>query len=318
MLDSETLPTITDIRVAHKRITPFIHRTPIMTSQCLNTLAGAKIFFKCENLQKTGSFKIRGTTNAVSWLTPDQLVKGVATHSSGNHAAALACAATSQKSKAYIVMPRNAPNVKKTAVRSYGGEIIECEPTLQARETELNKVAERCGAYFVPPSNHPHIIAAQGTAFVELFEDVGECDYVIVSVGGGGLLSGTGIASSHLSPNTQVIAAEPSGADDAYRSFYAGYIIPSEHPTSIADGLLTSLGSLTFAAIQRYVADILTVDDDLIRQAMRLIWERMKIVIEPSAAVPLAVIIANPKRFVDKRVSVIISGGNLDLAQFRW
>ena len=317
MLFSELLPTLDHIRSAHERIKPFIHQTPVMTSQQLNAIAGAEIYFKCENLQKTGSFKIRGATNAVSCLTEKQLAKGVATHSSGNHAAALACAAAYRKSKAYIVMPKNAPTVKKAAVRDYYAKIIECEPTMQARQYELEKIVKNTGASFIPPYNHPNIIAGQGTAVVELLESVDVCDYLIAPVGGGGLLSGIAIASHYLNPDTQVIGAEPTGADDAYRSFKAGHIIPSESPNTIADGLLTSLGPLTFAAIKQYVAEILTVDDNDILYAMRLIWERMKLVVEPSGAVPFATILANPEKFSGKRIGVIISGGNLDFVKFR-
>ena len=312
------LPNISDIRQAHEHIKPFIHCTPVMTCSMLNQLAGATLFFKCENFQKTGSFKIRGATNAVSQLSKQQLEQGVATHSSGNHGAALALAAASRKARAYIVMPSNAPEVKKKAVLGYGAKVIECEPTLQAREETLNKVVEDTGATFIHPYNHPHIIAGQGTACIELLEEVGYCDYVIPPVGGGGLLSGTAIAAKALFPDMQTIAAEPSGADDAYRSFHAQTLIPSTHPNTIADGLLTSLGKLTFSAIRKYVADILTVDEDMIRYAMRLRWERMKIVVEPSGAVPFGVVMAHRKQFEGKRIGIIISGGNIDLGKFKW
>lgn len=312
------LPDISDIKLAQERIAPSIHRTPVMTSTALNNITGSNIFFKCENFQKTGSFKIRGATNAIAQLSEQQLQKGVATHSSGNHGAALAKGAAQRQIKAYIVMPSNAPEVKKKAVRSYGAEIIECEPTLKAREETLKKIVEDTGATFIHSYNHPHIIAGQATACIELLEDIDNCDYVMPPVGGGGLLSGTALAAHFLFPHVQVLAAEPSGADDAYRSFKLGKLIPSTHPKTIADGLLTSLGEINFAIISQHVKDILTVDDDMIRKAMRLLWERMKIVVEPSGAVPFAAVLSNQERFANKNVGLIVSGGNIDLNAFQW
>lgn len=318
MLDLETLPSILDIRLAHERIAGFVHHTPIFTSDSLNTLTNARIFFKCENLQKTGSFKIRGAANALSLLSSQQLERGVATHSSGNHGAALAYAASLWGTNAYIVMPHNAPQVKKAAVQSYGAKIIECEPTLSSRQLELNKLVDNYNLCFIPPYNHPNIIAGQGTVAIELLENIQRLDYIIVPLGGGGLLSGTAISAASFAPQTKIIGVEPIGADDAYRSLKAGYIIPSPRPTSIADGLLTTVGSLTFSAIQKYVAHIIRVDDNAIKNAMGLIWERMKLIVEPSGAVALAAILTNTSLFDGKQIGVILSGGNIDFTNFNW
>jgi len=307
-----------DVLDAAGRIGPFIHRTPILTCQTLDRLSGARLFFKCENFQKVGVFKIRGATNAVSLLSKDEASRGVATHSSGNHAAALAVAARGRGIKAYVVMPRNAPRVKKEAVAGYGAEIIFCEPTLESRESTLAEVMERTGASLVHPYNDRRVIAGQGTAAMELCEETPGLDVVIAPVGGGGLLSGTAIAVSGMSPGTTILAAEPERADDACRSLKAGRIIPVEHPDTIADGLRTSLGTLTFPIIQKHVSDILTVSEEAIVSSMRLIWERMKVVVEPSAAVPLAAILGRPGRFSGKRVGVILSGGNVDLDALPW
>ncbi|MFP4342191.1 MAG: pyridoxal-phosphate dependent enzyme [Cyclobacteriaceae bacterium] len=307
------MPNFADIQSAARRILPLIHRTPVLTSESINRISGAKIFFKCENFQKAGAFKMRGAANAVLSLTDEARKRGVATHSSGNHGQALAKAAQSLGTKAYIVMPETAPSVKKKAVAEYGAEIIFCKPTLQAREETLAEVVDRTGAEFVHPYNDERVICGQGTAALELIENTGKLDIVMSPVGGGGLLSGTAITTNALLPEAKVIAGEPKGADDAYRSLQAGKIIPSESPNTIADGLLTSLGSKTFPIIQELVAEIITVSDDEIVAAMRLIWERMKIIIEPSCAVPLAALLQQKEKFSGKKVGIILTGGNVDL-----
>jgi threonine dehydratase len=301
-----------EIEAAHDRIKSYIHRTPVLSSQNINEIAGCEIFFKCENLQKVGAFKFRGATNAVLQLSDEQKKNGVVTHSSGNHAQALALAAKMQGIKAVIVMPSTAPKVKKAAVAGYGAEIVECEPTLEARETTANKIISERGMTFVHPYNNDFIIAGQGTAAKELIEEVGDLDIVSAPVGGGGLLSGTAISTKAILPDAKVIAAEPKGADDAYRSFKAGKLIPQTAPNTICDGLLTSLGDKTFEVISEKVDDILTVEEETVKKAMRLTWERMKIIIEPSSAVCLATILENPEVFKGKKVGVIISGGNVD------
>jgi threonine dehydratase len=308
-------PTLSDIRAAHDRIQPFIHRTPILTSSAINEIAGCEIFFKCENFQKVGAFKARGAANAVMKLSPEERAKGVATHSSGNHAAALARAARVAGIPSYIVMPSNAPEIKKKAVKGYGGEIIECEPNLKARETTLEAVVARTGATFIPPYDFMDVIEGQATCALELLEDQPDLDIVIAPVGGGGLLGGTALTAHYLKPDIKVIAGEPAGADDAYQSFHAGEIIPQTGPNTIADGLLTSLGKLNFELIQKYVDDILLATDPQTIEAMRLVYERMKIVIEPSCAVPLAALLANKDRFEGKKVGIILSGGNVDLGK---
>jgi threonine dehydratase len=308
-------PSLSDIRSAHARIQPFIHRTPILTSRAINEIAGCEIFFKCENFQKVGAFKARGAANAVMKLTDQERQKGVATHSSGNHAAALARAASVAGIPSYIVMPSNAPEIKKKAVKGYGGQIIECEPNLKARETTLESIVAQTGATFIPPYDFLDVIEGQATCALELLEDQPDLDILMAPVGGGGLLGGTALAAHYLQPSIQVIAGEPAGADDAFQSFHAGKIIPQTGPNTIADGLLTSLGTLNFELIQRYVADILLATDPQIIEAMRLIYERMKIVIEPSCAVPLAALLATPSRFAGKKVGIILTGGNVDLGK---
>lgn len=310
---SQIFPSLADIKAAHERIQPFIHRTPILSSTAINEIAGCEIYFKCENFQKVGAFKARGAANAVMKLTEEQKAKGVATHSSGNHAAALARAASVAGIPSYIVMPSNAPEIKKKAVKGYGGEIIECEPNLKARETTLEEVVAKTGATFIPPYDFMDVIEGQATCALELIEDQPNLDIIMAPVGGGGLLGGTALTTHYLSPKTEVIAGEPAGADDAFQSFHAGKIIPQSGPNTIADGLLTSLGELNFELIQNYVSDILLATDDQIIEAMRLIYERMKIVIEPSCAVPLAALLANQDRFAGKKVGIILSGGNVDL-----
>jgi threonine dehydratase len=302
-----------DIKSAAGRIAPLIHRTPVLSSESINKISGAQLFFKCENFQKAGAFKMRGAANAVLSLNTEERQRGVATHSSGNHGQALAKAAQSVGSRAYIVMPETAPVVKKKAVAGYGAEIIMCKPTLQAREDTLAEVVDRTGAEFIHPYNDDRVICGQGTAALELIEDTDSLDIIMAPVGGGGLLSGTAITTQALLPNALVIAGEPKGADDAWRSLQAGRIIPSELPNTIADGLLTSLGSKTFPIIQELVSEIITVSDAEIIAAMRLVWERMKIIIEPSCAVPLAAVLQQKDKFAGKRIGIILTGGNVDL-----
>jgi threonine dehydratase len=313
-----TEPTLSDIRAAAQRIKPYIHHTPVLTSSTFNALCGAELFFKCENLQKVGAFKIRGATNAVFSLTDEEAAHGVATHSSGNHAAALALAARWRGIKAYVVMPQNAPAVKRAAVQGYGAEIFPCAPTLQAREDRLAEVVAQTGATFIAPYNDYRVIAGQGTCALELCEEVPGLDVVMAPVGGGGLLSGTALAVKGLASGARVIAAEPQRADDAWRSVQAGHIIPVDHPDTVADGLRTSLGDKTFPIIQRDVAQIVTVSEEAIISATKLVWERMKIVVEPSGVVPLAALLSHALDLPGKRVGIIFSGGNVDLDHLPW
>lgn len=311
-------PTITDILQAAARIRPYAHRTPVMTCQSLDARVGAQVFMKCENLQKVGAFKFRGACNAVFSLSPDEAARGVATHSSGNHAQALALAAAMRGIPAYIVMPRNAPAVKQAAVAGYGGIITLCEPTLAARESTLADVVAATGAEVVHPYNDARVIAGQGTAALELLADVPDLDVVMAPVGGGGLLSGTAIAAKSVAPQIRVLAAEPAGADDAFRSLAAGHIIPSVQPQTIADGLLTSLGDLTFPIIRAHVAQIVTVSEAAIVETMKFVWERAKLVVEPSGVVPVAALWEGKVDLRGLRVGVILSGGNVDLEHLPW
>ncbi|HDR88039.1 MAG TPA: pyridoxal-phosphate dependent enzyme [Bacteroidetes bacterium] len=311
----ENVPALEDIRAAYLRIRNYVHRTPVFTSKAINQIAGADLFFKCENFQKVGAFKFRGATHAVMRLREEEAARGVATHSSGNHAAALALAASLRGIPAYIVMPENSPVIKKKAVAGYGANITFCEPTLQARESSLEEVVAETGARFVHPYNNFEVVCGQGTATLEFLEQVPELEVVMPPVGGGGLLSGTAVAARGLKPEIIIYGAEPAGADDAFRSLQKGEIVPSVSPRTIADGLLTSLGPLTFAVISKKVDDILTCSEDSIVAAMRLIWERMKIVAEPSAAVPLAVVLDHPEVFRNRKVGLIVSGGNVDLTR---
>ncbi len=309
------IPNFSDVQKAHQLIKNQIHRTPVLSSKSINQIANCEIYFKCENFQKVGAFKFRGASNAVLSLTKDEAKNGVATHSSGNHAQALALAAKMLNIPAYIVMPDNSPQVKKEAVAGYGAEIIYCKPTLEARESTLNQVVDKTGATFVHPYNNFKVIAGQGTAALELIEEISDLEIIMTPVGGGGLLSGTSISAKALIPNSKVIAAEPLGADDAYQSFYQKKLIPSINPKTIADGLLTSLGELTFEIIMKNVDDIIRVNEDSIIKAMKLIWERMKIIIEPSSAVTFAAILVHPEIFANKRIGIILSGGNVDLGK---
>ena len=315
----ESLPvTFADVLAAAERIRPHARRTPVLTCGTLDGLAGARLFFKCENFQKVGAFKFRGACNAVLSLAEDEARRGVATHSSGNHAAALSLAARLRGVPAHIVMPRTAPRVKQAAVAGYGGRIRFCEPTLEARETTLAGVVAETGATVIHPYNDPRVIAGQGTAAMELLEDVPDLDIVIAPVGGGGLLSGTAVAVTAMAPAARVMAGEPAAADDAYRSLQEGRIVPSLDPVTVADGLRTSLGTNTFAIIRRRVDRILRVEEDAIVAATRLVWERMKILIEPSSAVPVATVLGHPDVFRGACVGVILSGGNADLDHLVW
>ncbi|MEL7586755.1 MAG: pyridoxal-phosphate dependent enzyme [Prolixibacteraceae bacterium] len=307
------LPVFEDIVKAHELIGPFVHRTPVLSSQSINAITGGELYFKCENLQKVGAFKFRGACNAVLSLTAEDAAKGVCTHSSGNHGAAIALAARMRGIPAYIVMPETAPEIKKRAVAGYGANIIFCKPTLEARERTLAGVTAQTGAVEIHPYNNFEVICGQGTAAKELSEDYGPFDLVICPVGGGGLLSGTSISSKALNPETRVIAAEPEGADDAFRSFHAKKLIPSVNPKTIADGLMTSVGELNFRIIQQKTDEIVTVTENGIVRAMRMIWERMKIIIEPSSAVPLAAILEYKIDVRNKKTGIILSGGNVDL-----
>ena len=310
--------SLVDIHQAAKRIQPYIHRTPVLTNESLNLLVNAQVFMKCENFQKVGAFKFRGASNAVWSLTDEEAAKGVVTHSSGNHAQALALAAKMRGIPAYIVMPSNAPQVKKNAVAGYGGQITFCEPTLEARESTMESIRQRTGATVVHPYDNEKVIAGQGTAVLELLEDVPDLDVVIAPVGGGGLLSGTSIAATETKRGIRVIAAEPEMADDAFRSIQAGKIIPSDNPKTIADGLLTSLGLLTFPIIQSRVEKIVTVSEESIIAAMKFVWERAKIIIEPSAATVIAVLWEKKIDLSHLKVGVILSGGNVDLGKLPW
>jgi len=310
--------TLKDILQAAKRIKPYVHRTPVLTNESLNEKVGAQVFLKCENLQKVGAFKFRGACNAVFSLSDEKATRGVSTHSSGNHAQALALAARLRGIPAYIVMPNNAPAVKKAAVAGYGGKITFCEPTLMAREATLAKVVEETGATVVHPYNDERVIAGQGTAALEFLEEVPDLDVIIAPVGGGSLLSGTSIAARETSNRIRILGAEPEMADDAYRSIKAGEIIPSVNPKTIADGLLTSLGTLTFPLIQKYVEQIITVSEQGIIDSMKFIWERTKIIIEPSSAVAVGVLWERKIDLARLKVGVILSGGNVDLEKLPW
>jgi threonine dehydratase len=307
-------PSLDDIRVAARRIAPFIHRTPVLTCASLDALAGARLYFKCENLQKTGSFKIRGATNAILQLSAAEAARGVVTQSSGNHAAAVARAAAARGIAAHIVMPKNAPAVKCRAVEGYGGVITFCEPTIEARDAAAKRLLEETGAVLVHPYNNRRVIAGQGTAALELLEDVPELDVLLVPVSGGGLLSGNAIAATSIRPSVRVIGCEPANADDAYRSLKAGHIEKNTSVDTIADGLRAQLCDLTFSILRERVDEVVRVTEQAIVDSMRLIWERMKLVVEPSAAVALAPAVTRSIKADGKRVGVLLSGGNVELS----
>ncbi len=312
------IPTFEDVLEAHARIEPYIHRTPVLTSSYFNALTGAELFFKCENFQKAGAFKVRGASNAVFGLSEAQAEKGVATHSSGNHGLSLSYAAGRRGIPATVVMPRTAPEAKKEAVRGYGGTVVECEPSTTSREAVFAEVVEQTGADFVHPYNDPRVIAGQATCSRELMEQVDGLDAVIAPIGGGGMISGTCLTRSNIAPHVEIYAAEPENADDAYRSFKAGYIIADDAPQTVADGLKVPLKDLTWHFVSNHVTDILTASEQEIIDAMYLTWQRMKIVMEPSCAVPLATILKNKDVFAGKRVGVVITGGNVDLDKLPW
>lgn len=311
--------TLADVRAAHARIKSQIHRTPVMTSASLDERAGAQLFFKCENLQKIGAFKARGATNAVALLSDDEARRGVVTHSSGNHAAALARAAKLRNIPAYIVMPNNSPQAKQASVRRYGAEIIFCEPTTAARESTAQSVVERTGAAFIHPYNDFRVMAGQGTTAVELLEDVPDLDDILCPVGGGGLISGVAVATKGIKPSVSVFGVEPLGADDAAQSLAAGHIITNTAPATIADGLRSAcLGEHTFTEIQRHVEGIVTVTEAEIVHAMRTIWEVLKVIVEPSGAVAYAALVDGQLKLPGRRVGIILTGGNLDLDTLPW
>jgi threonine dehydratase len=317
-LSSSAALTMQSIREAHARIRDKIHRTPVMTSEVLDALTGSRLYFKCENLQKAGAFKARGATNAVFLLGTAEAARGVVTHSSGNHAAALSRAAKLRGIPAHIVMPSNAPQAKQAAVHRYGGEIILCEPTLAARESTAREVMERTGAAFIHPYDDLRVMAGQGTTAIEMLEDVPDLDLILCPVGGGGQLSGIAVAAKSIKPAIRVVGVEPSGADDAARSLDAGRILPMLNPKTIADGLKTSLGERPFAEIIRLVDDIVTVSEESIVQGMRQIWEVMKLVVEPSGAVSFAALLEHRLAPSSARIGIILSGGNLDLEHLPW
>ncbi|MET4128144.1 beta-hydroxyaspartate dehydratase BhcB [Roseovarius sp. MBR-6] len=310
--------TLDDMLAARARIAPYIHRTPVLTSSFLNDLTGAELFFKCENFQKAGAFKVRGASNAVFGLSDEVAKRGVATHSSGNHALSLSYAAGRRGIPCHVVMPHTAPQAKKDAVRGYGGIITECEPSTTSREAVFAEVQARTGAEFVHPYNDPRVIAGQATCSAELIEQVEGLDAVIAPIGGGGMVSGTCLTLSNLAPGVKIYAAEPEQADDAARSFRAGHIIADDAPVTVADGLKVPLKENTWHFVSHFVEDVLTASEEEIIDAMKLTWARMKIVMEASCAVPLATILKNPEIFAGKRVGVIITGGNVDLDSLPW
>lgn len=312
------IPTFDDVAAAHERIAPHIHRTPVMTSSCIDALAGAALFFKCENFQKAGAFKVRGASNAVFGLEDAHAGRGVATHSSGNHALSLSYAAGRRGIPCNVVMPRTAPQAKKSAVRGYGGIITECEPSTSSREAMFAEVQAATGAEFVHPYNDPRVIAGQATCARELVSQVDGLDAVIAPIGGGGMVSGTCLALSAIAPDIRVYAAEPEQADDAFRSFRAGRIIADDAPETVADGLKVPLKELTWHFVANRVTDILTVSEQEIVDAMKLVWKRMKIVIEPSSAVAVAAVLKHTDTFAGRRVGVIVTGGNVDLDRLPW
>ena len=310
--------TLKDIEAAHERIRPLIHRTPVFTNSSLNKLSGAELYFKCDNFQKAGSFKIRGATNTVEQLTIEELNRGVATTSSGNHGAALSMAVTRRGGKTKVVMPNNTPKIKINNVERNGGEVVWCEPEQESRESVLKELIENTGAVVVHPYNDERIMAGQGTCAKELLEDHPELDVIVSPVSGGGLLSGTLLSSKALNTDIQVFGAEPAEADDAYRSLKLGKIVPNETINTICDGLRAQIGGLTFPVISDLVDDIITVTEEEIIDSMRMIWERLKMIVEPSSSITLGAVLKNKDKFNGKKVGLIISGGNVDLDHLPW
>ncbi len=311
-------PTFFDIQTAAERIAPFAEKTPVLTNSAISEIAGIELYFKCENFQKVGAFKFRGACNAVLNLRDKEAAKGVVTHSSGNHAAALALAGKLRDISVHVVMPDNAPKGKIRAVEGYGAKITFCEPTLEAREATLNGIINKTGGVVIHPYNDENIIAGQGTAALELLQEYPELDAIIAPIGGGGLISGTCVAAKGIHPDITIIGAEPKGADDAFQSLIKGEIVPQTNPKTIADGLLTSLGNKTFPIIQEHVEKILTVSEEWIVKAMRLIWERMNIIVEPSSAVVLGALLEHPEEHIGSHVGLILTGGNADLDNLPW
>ena len=310
--------TLKDIEAAHERIRPHIHRTPVFTNNSLDELSGAELYFKCDNFQKAGSFKIRGATNTVEQLTIEELSRGVATTSSGNHGAALSMAVTRRGGKTKVVMPNNTPEIKVNNVKRNGGEVVWCEPEQESRESVLKELIEETGAVVVHPYNDERIMAGHGTCAKELLEDHPELDVIVSPVSGGGLLSGTLLSSKALKTDIQVFGAEPAEADDAYRSLKLGKIVPNETINTICDGLRAQIGGLTFPVISNLVDDIITVTEEEIIDSMRMIWERLKMIVEPSSSITLGAVLKNKDKFNGKKVGLIISGGNVDLDHLPW
>ncbi len=308
-----TVPTLEQIKAAHEAIKPYVHQTPVISNASINKITGASIFFKCENFQKVGAFKMRGASYATLTLTAAEKANGIATHSSGNHAQAVALSAKNHKIKAYIVMPSNAPVIKRNATAGYGAKIISCTPNIAARQSTLDKVVAETQATFIHPFDNYNVITGQATAAKELIEEVGAMDIVMAPIGGGGLMSGTALSTHYLLPKAKIVGAEPLAVNDAYLSFQKGAIVTNKSTNSIADGLLTNLSDKTFGIIKEHLEDILTVSEAEIVEAMRLIWERMKIIVEPSSAVPLAAILKQKERFVGKKIGLILTGGNVDV-----
>lgn len=317
-MEQQSVPLFSDVKKAAERIRSYAHRTPVLTSEFFNRKSGARLYFKCENFQKVGAFKFRGAANAIFSLPENEMANGVTTHSSGNHAQAVSLAAKLRGIKAVIVMPENAPSVKIAAVKGYGAEIVFCKPTIEDREKTAAKVVSETGARFLHPYNDPNVIAGQGTSALELLEEVPDLDIIITPVGGGGLISGTAIAARHLSPSIRIIGTEPELADDAYRSFKSGKIEPVLRTDTIADGLRTSLGELPFKIIKQHVDQIETVSEESIIRNMKHVWERMKIIIEPSCSVPVAAVMDKKIDTEGKKVGIIITGGNVDLEKLPW
>lgn len=313
-----TLPTDAELTAARERIAPWIHRTPVLTCDTLDSMTGASLFFKCENFQKTGAFKARGATNAVFSLTDTVAARGVATHSSGNHGQALARAAACRGIPATVVMPETAPIPKSDAVRGYGANIVFCKPTNAARASTLADTVAETGAEFIPPYNDRRVIAGQASCAAEMLEDVADLDAIIAPIGGGGLISGTILACRDAAPSVSIYAGEPAAADDAFRSLGTGTLVQNDASETIADGLKASLGDITWPIVRDHVAGIVPVDEDEIVAAMRLIWQRMKIIIEPSCAVALAAILTARPQFAGQRIGVILTGGNVDLDRLPW
>ncbi|MEM0993479.1 MAG: pyridoxal-phosphate dependent enzyme [Bacteroidota bacterium] len=309
----ESVPSIANIQHVHEAIAPYIHRTPILTCESINAIAGAELYFKCENFQKIGAFKMRGATSAALALSEAEIGKGLATHSSGNHAQAVALTAKNLGTKAYIVMPSNSPAVKKKAVAGYGAEITFCEPTQAAREATMAEIVAETGATFIHPYDDYNVITGQATCAKEVFEDCPILDAIIAPIGGGGLMSGTALSAKYFSPMTKIYGGEPEIVNDAYRSLQSGQLQQNTTTDTIADGLKTNLSDKTFGIIQEHLEEIILVNETEIADAMRLIWERMKIIIEPSCAVPLAAILKHPAPFSQRKVGLILTGGNVDL-----